>query len=98
MPADLGVSVGEAPAGFPPGSVGPPGTIRNAGDFLAAQNANTVTFGFIDQGCDTTYAGTKDLVGSNLVANVYYADAFTLTGTLTLSGAGVWIFKSALSR
>ena len=95
MPGDLGISIGGAPAGFPPGNVGPPGTIRNAGDSLAAQNANTAAFGFIDQGCDTTYAGTKDLVGSNLVAGVYCADAFTLTGTLTLSGAGVWIFKSA---
>src|SRR5674476_48986 len=95
MPGDLGVSIGGAPTGFPPGLVGPPGTIRNAGDSLAAQNANTAAFGFIDQGCDTTYAGTKDLVGSNLVAGVYCADAFQLSGTLTLSGSGVWIFKSA---
>ena len=95
MPGDLGISMGGAPTGFPPGSVGPPGTIRNAGDSLAAQNADTAAFGFIDQGCDTTYAGTKDLVGSNLVAGVYCADAFTLSGTLTLSGSGVWIFKSA---
>jgi hypothetical protein len=95
MPGDLGVSIGGAPTGFPPGVVGPPGTIRNAGDSLAAQNANTAAFGTIDQGCDTTYAGTKDLVASNLVAGVYCADAFTLSGTLTLSGTGVWIFKSA---
>lgn len=95
MPGDLGVSIGGSPTGFPPGSVGPPGSIRNAGDSLAAQNANTAAFGFIDQGCDTTYAGTKDLVGENLVAGVYCADAFTLSGTLTLSGTGVWIFKSA---
>jgi hypothetical protein len=95
MPGDLGISIGGAPTGFPPGSVGPPGTIRNAGDSLAAQNADTAAFGFIDQGCDTTYAGTKDLVGLNLVAGVYCADAFTLTGTLTLSESGVWIFKSA---
>jgi len=95
MPGDLGVSIGGSPTGFPPGSVGPPGSIRNAGDSLAAQNDNTAAFGFIDQGCDTTYAGTKDLVSENLVAGVYCADAFELSGTLTLSGAGVWIFKSA---
>lgn len=95
MPGDLGVSIGGAPVGFPPGQVGPPGTIRNAGDSLAAQNANTAAFGYIDQGCDTTYAGTKDLVGENLVAGVYCADAFQLSGTLTLNGTGVWIFKSA---
>lgn len=95
MPGDLGVSIGGAPVGFPPGIVGPPGTIRNAADSLAAQNANTATFGSIDQGCDTTYAGTKDLVSENLVAGVYCADAFELSGTLTLNGTGVWIFKSA---
>ncbi len=32
MPGDLGISTGGAPTGFPPGVVGPPGTIRNAGD------------------------------------------------------------------
>jgi Ice-binding-like len=97
MPGDLGISIGGAPVGFPPGSVGPPGTIRNAGDSLAAQNADTAAFGVLDQGCDTTYAGTKDLVGLNLVPGVYCAGAFALTGTLTLNGGAgnVWIFKSA---
>jgi hypothetical protein len=95
MPGDLGISIGGAPTGFPPGTVGPPGTVRNAGDSLAAQNANTSAFGSIDQGCDTTYSGVKDLVGLNLVAGVYCAGAFELSGTLTLSGTGVWIFKSA---
>lgn len=95
MPGDLGVSIGGSATGFPPGTVGPPGSERNAGDSLAAQNANAAAFGFIDQDCDTTYAGTKNLVGENLVAGVYCADAFTLSGTLTLDGAGVWIFKSA---
>ena len=95
MPGDLGVSIGGAPVGFPPGIVGPPGTIRNAADSLAAQNANTAAFGYIDQGCDTTYTGTQDLVGFNLVPGVYCADAFELSGTLTLTGSGVWIFKSA---
>jgi len=96
MPGDLGISIGGAPVGFPPGVVGPPGTIRNAADSLAAQNDNTAAFGFIDQGCDVTYPGIfKDLVGENLVPGVYCADAFELSGTLTLSGQGVWIFKSA---
>ncbi len=95
MPGDLGISIGGSPVGFPPGLVGPPGTIRNAADSLAAQNADTAAFGYIDQGCDTTYAGTQDLVGLNLVPGVYCADAFELSGTLTLSGSGVWIFKSA---
>jgi len=95
MPGDLGISIGGSPVGFPPGIVGPSGTVRNAGDSLAAQNANTAAFGYLDQGCTVTYAGTKDLVGENLVAGVYCADAFELSGTLTLNGTGVWIFKSA---
>lgn len=95
MPGDLGISIGGSPTGFPPGTVGPPGTIRNAGDSLIAQNDNTAAFGYIDQGCDTTYSGVKDLVAENLVAGVYCAGAFELSGTLTLSGTGVWIFKSA---
>lgn len=45
--------------------------------------------------CTTTYAGVKDLVGLSLVPGVYCADAFELSGTLTLSGTGVWIFRSA---
>jgi Ice-binding-like len=96
MSGDLGVSPGSAVTGFPPGIVGPPGTIH-AGDAqaAAAQIANIAAFTFLDQGCDMTYPGTKDLVGENLVAGVYCADAFRLSGTLTLSGAGVWIFKSA---
>lgn len=95
MPGDLGISTGGEPTGFPPGTVGPPGSIRNAADSLAAQTDNTAAFGYIDQDCDTTYAGVKDLVSEDLVAGVYCADAFELSGTLTLSGTGVWIFKSA---
>jgi hypothetical protein len=89
---------GSAYTGFPPGVVGPPGVIH-AGDVSAqnAQAANTATFTSLDQGCDVTYAGTQDLVGFNLVPGVYCANAFALSGTLTLSGSGVWIFKSASS-
>ena len=52
----------------------------------------------IDQPCTTNWSGTgpKDLTTvSPLGPGVYCADAFLLTGNLTLSGAGVWIFKSA---
>lgn len=45
--------------------------------------------------CTTTYAGVKNLVGLSLVPGVYCADAFTLSGTLTLSGTGVWVFRSS---
>jgi hypothetical protein len=101
LPGDLGISPGIGPlphySGLGTAVIGPPGSIHdadtNAGD---AQADNTAAFTFLDQPCDITYAGAfKDLVGENLVAGVYCADAFRLSGTLTLSGAGVWIFKSA---
>ena len=95
---NLGVSpsIGVPPhvTGFPPGSV--TGAIHDAdSSAAAAQAADTTAFGFLDQVCTTTYAGLKDLVGLSLVAGVYCADGFQLSGTLTLSGTGVWIFKSA---
>ena len=98
MSGDLGVSPGSAVTGFPPGIVGPPGTIHKAdANAAAAQIGNTAAFTSLDQGCDVTYPGIKDLVGENLVPGVYCADAFELSGTLTLSGLStdVWIFKSA---
>lgn len=53
-------------------------------------------YGGLDQGCTTTYAGVQDLtIVSPLSAGVYCADAFLVTGNLTLSGTGVWIFKSS---
>lgn len=98
---DVGASpsIGVPPhvTGFPPGIVGPPGTIHDADAHAAAAQAdNTSAFAFLDQGCDVTYAGVQDLtLVSPLGPGVYCADAFLLTGNLTLSGAGVWIFKSA---
>ena len=97
MPGDLGVSPGAAVVGFPPGIVGPPGIIH-AGDAnaAAAQADSTAAFTSLDQSCDTTYPGVQDLtLVSPLNPGTYCATAFTLTGNLTLSGSGVWIFKSA---
>ncbi|MGD0003621.1 MAG: ice-binding family protein [Anaerolineaceae bacterium] len=97
MPGDLGVSPGSAVTGFPPGHVGPPGHIHKAdGSAHDAQIADTAAFGYLDQGCTTTYAGVQDLtLVSPLGPGVYCADAFLLTGNLTLLGNGVFIFKSA---
>lgn len=52
----------------------------------------------IDQPCTTDWSGTGPVnltLVSPLGPGVYCADAFLLTGNLTLSGSGVWIFKSA---
>ena len=100
---DLGVYAGSAVTGILPTAVGAfnGGSIHTA-DVSAqnAQAANTVAFLALSAApnvdCGTTYAGTKDLTTvSPLVAGIYCADAFTLSGNLTLSGTGVWIFRSA---
>lgn len=96
MTGDLGTSPGSAITGFPPGIVGPPGVLRSVVDAGLAQIDNTAAFTTLDQPCTQTYAGVQDLtLVSPLVPGVYCADAFLLTGNLTLSGSGVWIFKSA---
>jgi hypothetical protein len=107
---DLGLSptTGAAITGFPPGAVigtiyavnaaGPAGSVSNPGLLTTAKTdlSTAYTIGLNSQGCDVDYgSGTKDLVGLSLVPGVYCAGAFALSGTLTLQGSGVWIFKSA---
>jgi hypothetical protein len=99
IPGNVGVSPGSAVTGFPPGIVGPPGVIHAAdGNAANAQIAASSAFDFLDQKCthDYTGQGVKDLTTvSPLGPGVYCADAFILTGDLTLFGDGVYIFKSA---
>ena len=46
--------------------------------------------------CDVNFAGGIDLGGATLAPGVYcYAGSISLTGTLTLSGSGVYIFRTA---
>lgn len=100
---DAGISPGIGPTphytGF--GTVTLGGSIHDAdGTALTAQSDRDIAYATLgSQTCNTTYAGTKDLVGENLVPGVYCANAFQLTGTLTLNGSvsSVWIFKSASS-
>jgi type VI secretion system secreted protein VgrG len=62
----------------------------------AAQAANTAAYGQLSgQLCDVDYGGVTELNGLSLEPGVYCASAFILSGTLTLTGSGVWIFKSA---
>jgi Ice-binding-like len=89
----VGVSPGTSITNFPPGTAGG-GTHSNDSNAISAQGANGGAFGALDQACTTTYPGVKDLGGLNLVPGVYCATAFQITGNLTLSGSGVWIFKS----
>ena len=48
--------------------------------------------------CDVTFAGDIDLGGLVLPPGVYcYAGSISVTGTLTLNGGGVYIFRTALT-
>ena len=81
----------------PSGSVNNPGLLTTAvNDMMNVWSTGGATG--IDQSCTTSWSGTgvKDLTTvSPLGPGVYCADAFIITGNLTLSGSGVWIFKSA---
>jgi hypothetical protein len=82
---------------------GPAGAVNNPGLLTTAINDMTTVWSTggatgVDQPCTTSWSGTgpKDLTTvSPLGPGVYCADAFLLTGNLTLNGSGVWIFKSA---
>lgn len=76
-------------------ATGPADSVENPGLLTDAKSGLTTAFDNLDQDCTTTYAGVQDLVGLSLEPGVYCADAFELSGTLTLSGSGVWIFNSA---
>ncbi len=97
---DVGISPGATPpdySGF--GSVTLGGTIHDADGAAASaiSDAGTAYNTLNSQGCDTDYgAVTTDLAGKTLTPGVYCSDAFTLTGSVTLSGnsSDVWVFKS----
>ncbi len=100
MPGNLGVSPGIGSphvTGFPPGIVGPPGVIHDAdSDAGSAQFADTAAYGALSGGDNVTCTNIPNELGNqNLVPGVYCSNGdFTLTGTLTLSGSGVWIFRT----
>jgi len=95
---DLGVSPGTAVTGFPPGGV--TGGSIHAGDAtaVAAQaNAHTAYAALVAEPCGTNLTGKTLGTSPGAVAltpGVYCFDTSAqLTGTLTLSGSGVFVFK-----
>jgi hypothetical protein len=95
---DLGVSPGTAVTGFGPGTV--TGGSIHAGDAAAtAAHADAVTayMALVAEPCGTILSGKTlgtDPGATLLTPGVYcFSDTALLTGTLTLSGNGVYVFK-----
>ena len=91
---EVGVAPGSAVTGFPPGTSGP----QHKGDSVATTAQTDLTAAYTNaaaQPCPGTNNLTgKNLGGMTLVPGVYcQTTAPTLTGTLTLNGAGTYIFQ-----
>jgi hypothetical protein len=94
---DLGVSPGAAITGL--GSITVSGAVH-AADALALQAQNDVTTAYnalASAPCTQSFTGTAvEIGGQTLTPGVYcYSSSAQLTGTLTLNGNGVYIFKMA---
>jgi len=91
----VGVSPGTSISGFPTPCSAGGGTHSNDASAIAAQADSLTAFGTLDQTCDHTY-GAQDLtLLSPLGPGVYCStSSFSLSGNLTLTGSGVWIFKT----
>jgi len=91
---NLGVSPGTAITGFPPGAV--VGTIYSAGPVAARAHADAATaYGALSSAkCTTNEPAVAKIGGQTLRPGVYcFPTSAAITGTLTLSGSGVYIFK-----
>lgn len=93
----VGVSPGTSITGFPAPCTAGGGTQSNNASAIAAQAENLTAFGTLNQTCDQTF-GAVDLTAtfpSGVGPGVYCStSSFTLTGSLNLTGSGVWIFKT----
>ena len=91
---NLGVSPGTAITGFPPGIVF--GTTYAGGPVATQAHADAATaYGALSSAACTTKEPTvADIGGQTLRPGVYcFPSSAAITGTLTLSGSGVYIFK-----
>lgn len=96
---NVGVWAGSSITGFPPGSIVPGSGFQHSADSVAQQAQSDLTIAYTDAAtrvCGTTIAGGL-LGGLTLTPGVYCMGAGNLTGTLTLNGAGVYIFQMASS-
>ena len=90
---DLGVSPGTAVTGFPPGTLN---GAQHLNDAVALQAQNDLTTAYNNaagQAFNTDLSGA-DLAGRILTPGTYhFGSSAQLTGALTLSGSGVYIFQ-----
>lgn len=96
---NVGVWPGSSIIGFPPGSIVPGSGSLHSADAVAQQAQSDLTAAYTDTAnrvCGTTIAGGL-LGGLVLTPGVYCMGAGNLTGTLTLTGAGEYIFQMASS-
>jgi len=96
---DVGVYPGSSITGFPPGIVGPPGTIHTT-DAVAqqAQSDNTTAYNALRGAPVTSNLTGQDLGGQVLIPGVYAFDSSAmLTGNLQLDAqndpSATWIFN-----
>ena len=90
---NLGLYPGTAVTGFPPGSVT---GAKHITDAVALQAKNDLVTAYTDAATapSTSNLTGKDLGGKNLTPGVYtFSSSAQLTGPLTLSGNGVFIFR-----
>ena len=90
----LGTSPGTAITGFPPGTV--IGKIYSAGPVATKAHADAaIAYGTLAGAhCTTIEPLVADIGGQTLHPGVYcFPTSAAITGTLTLSGSGVYIFK-----
>ncbi len=94
---DIGVSPGTAVTGFPPGTVSRGTIVGPAAASAAHADASTAYAALVAQPCGTILSG--QILGTSPAAvtlspGVYcFGASAQLTGTLTLSGKGVYIFQ-----
>jgi type VI secretion system secreted protein VgrG len=93
LTGNLGLSPGSAVTGFPPGSVT---GVKHITDAVALQAKHDLITAYTDAATAPTTSNLtgKNLGGKNLSPGVYtFSSSAQLTGSLTLSGNGVFIFR-----
>lgn len=89
---DLGLSPGSAVTGFPPGVVR--GGVHKS-DAAAGRAKTAAVTTYNDLASWNGHSMTGDLAGKTLIPGVYtFSSSALLSGTLTLSGNGIYIFQT----